>query len=131
MVAPFLQTSWNQQGDQGNNIAVYNYYVPPGPNGNIANDPCGCVATAMAQMMYYFHYPTTGVGTGSHSYQVNGVNYSGNLRGGDGNGGAYQWSNMPLAPNNPTTAQAEEIGDLCYDAGITGYELHCRWLLLK
>jgi hypothetical protein len=119
MVAPFLQTSWNQQGDQGNNLAVYNYYVPPGSNGNIANDPCGCVATAMAQMMYYFHYPTTGVGTGSHSYQVNGVNYSGNLRGGDGNGGAYQWSNMPLAPNNPTTAQAEEIGDLCYDAGIT------------
>ena len=119
MVAPFLQTLWNQQGDQGYNTAVYNYYVPPGPNGNINNYPCGCVATAMAQMMYYFHYPTTGVGTGSHSYSVNGTATSGNLRGGDGNGGAYQWSNMPLAPNNPTTAQAEEIGDLCYDAGIS------------
>ncbi len=119
MVTPFLKTSWNQQEDEGDSIDVYDYYVPPGPAGSTGNDPCGCVATAMAQVMYYFQYPTTGVGTGSYSYEVNGSAASGNLRGGDGNGGAYQWANMPLAPNYPTTAQAEEIGDLCYDAGIS------------
>lgn len=118
MVTPFLQTSWSQDGDEVDSTAVYNYYVPPGPNGNIDNYPCGCVATAMAQAMYYFHYPTVSVGTGTYSYSVNGSTTSGNLRGGDGNGGAYQWSNMPLAPNSPTAAQAEEIGDLCYDTGI-------------
>lgn len=60
-VAPFVQTLWAQQNDISGNFACYNYYVPPGPNGDTNNDPCGCVATALAQEMFYFQYPNTGV----------------------------------------------------------------------
>ncbi len=42
-----------------------------------------------------------------------------NLRGGDGSGGAYNWSQMPLDPDCSTTlAQRQAIGALTYDAGV-------------
>ena len=55
--------------------------------GNTSNYPCGCVATAMSQVMYYFEFPTTGVGTGNFGITINGTNTTANLRGGDGDGG--------------------------------------------
>lgn len=118
-VAPFLQTLWDQQTDISGNYAVYNYYAPPYGTGNSNNYPCGCVATAMAQVMYYYQFPIQGVGTASFDYQIYNTNTSANLLGGDGNGGPYQWAEMPLSPNNPTTAEAQAIGALCFDAGIT------------
>jgi hypothetical protein len=119
-VAPFLQTLWDQQsvGDAGA-VACYNYFTPPYAAGNVDNDPCGCVATAMAQMMYYFQYPTAGVGTASFVIFTNGVPAYASLRGGDGAGGPYVWSNMPPVPQNPATAQCQAIGALSYDAGIS------------
>ena len=51
-VGPLIKTKW----DQG---SPYNYYCPSGKS-------TGCVATAMAQIMKYWNYPTTGFG--SHSY---------------------------------------------------------------
>ena len=48
-----------------------------------------------------------------------GASQTAHLRGGDGSGGAYNWSQMPLAPDCSTTlAQREAIGDLTYDAGV-------------
>ena len=32
--------------------------------------------------------------------------------------GAYQWTSMPLAPNDPTTIQEQAIGALCFDAAV-------------
>ena len=118
-VAPFVQTLWDQQTDVSGNYACFNYYTPPFGAGNSNNYCSGCVATAMAQTLYYFQYPTNRVGTGAFTYQIYNTKYTGNLRGGDGNGGPYQWTNMPLAPNNPTLIQAQAIGALCYDAGLT------------
>ena len=60
-VAPLTQTVWSQTTSTSGN-ACYNYYVPPGPDGNAANYPCGCVATAMAQLMRFWQYPVNGVG---------------------------------------------------------------------
>ena len=122
-VAPMMQTTWSEEtaGDLGD-IACYNYYTPPGPNGSVNNYPCGCVATAMAQLMYFWQYPTAGVGTGSFTIYVGYREraQSATLRGGDGGGGAYQWGNMPIATNDSITlAQQEAIGDLCYDAGVS------------
>jgi hypothetical protein len=68
--------------------------------------------------MYYFQYPTTGVGAHTFPITVNGDATTGTLRGGDGSGGPYQWSNMPLIPNAPALAQAEAVGALVYDAGV-------------
>ena len=117
-VAPFVQTLWSQTLDASLQEACYNYFTPPGPNGDTNNYPCGCIATALAQEMYYFQYPNTGVGTGSFIITNNGTPQLANLLGGDGMGGPYQWTNMPLSPNNPPTNQAMAIGYLTHDAGI-------------
>lgn len=116
-VSPFVQTLWNQESDVSLNEACYNYFTPPYASGTVTNDPCGCVATCLAQVMYYFQYPNTGVGTGSYSIKNNTTNQTVSLRGGDGAGGVYEWSQMPPSPNGPTTNQAGAIGNLTHDAG--------------
>jgi len=120
MVAPFIATHWGQSTTT-DGLACYNYYTPPGSAGSVNNDPCGCVATALAQVLYYYRYPNTGVGALSFPITISGVSGSvqATLRGGDGAGGAYQWANMPLAPGaGVTAAQCQAIGDLCYDCGV-------------
>jgi len=117
-VAPFVRTLWNQQTDVSGRSACYNYYTPPFAAGSVSNYYCGCVATALAQVLCYFQYPATGVGTNSFTISVDETNTTASLRGGDGNGGPYQWADMPLAPNNPAPAQAQAVGALCFDAAV-------------
>ncbi|MCX6922169.1 MAG: C10 family peptidase, partial [Verrucomicrobia bacterium] len=120
-IAPLIQTTWSQQtaADAGT-AACYNYYTPPFGNGTITNYPSGCVATAMAQLMRYYQFPTNGVGTNSFAIYVNGLRSTNSLRGGNGAGGPYMWSDMRLVPPaNPTTAQCQAIGALVADAGAT------------
>lgn len=108
-VAPFLQSQWSQADSAGG--YCYNYYTPN-------HYPTGCVATAMAQFMRYHAWPTTGIGIKTFTIYVDGTPYSENTRGGDGAGGAYNWSQMPYIPaSGLTTAQREAIGALCHDAG--------------
>ena len=119
-VAPFLATAWNQGTvpDVGG-VACYNYYTPPYNPGTTTNAVCGCVATALAQLMYYYQYPSTGVGT--NSFQItfdNNPPWSRQTRGGDGNGGPYDWADMPPNPSSPTLVQCKAIGALTYDAGV-------------
>ena len=117
-VAPLIQSQWAQTTVDGE--ACYNYYTPAYTSGDPDNYPCGCVAAAMAQLMRYWQYPTTGVGTGSYSITVDGVPTSRNLRGGDGAGGAYSWGSMPLVPDSSiTTAERQAIGALTADAGVS------------
>lgn len=113
-VAPFTQTLWSQTVDVSLTDAVYNYYTPPFAAGSTNNYPCGCVATCMAELMYYFQYPTTSVGTGSFPITVGTTNEQESLM-----GGPYQWSNMPLSPNFPTLTQAQAIGELTHDTGVS------------
>ena len=120
-VAPFTQTTWDQQTAAGaGTTACYNYYSPPNGDGNTANYPAGCVATTMAQLMRYYQFPSTSVGTASFPITVDGSPSSYSLRGGDGAGGPYVWSNMPLVPPaSPTITQCQAIGALVADAGAT------------
>ena len=114
-VAPMLTTQWSQQQVyQGlSSDYCYNYYAPN-------YYPCGCVATAMSQAMFYFKHPVAGVGTGSYTIYVNGSSQSANLRGGDDSGGAYLWTSMPNLPTTSATqAQRQAIGRLCHDAGLS------------
>ncbi len=79
-VAPLIQTKWNQN-------KYYNDLCPAvsdGPNGHAYT---GCVATAMAQIMKYWSYPSTGVG--SHSYTWNGQTLNANF-----GATTYDWNNM-------------------------------------
>lgn len=59
VVAPLMQSHWGQ----GTN---YNYYCPRDYSGENGRCVTGCVATAMAQLIYYFRFPQNG--TGSYSY---------------------------------------------------------------
>jgi hypothetical protein len=117
-VSPLLQSKWSQTLSCSS-TACYNYYTPPNSSGNVNNYPSGCVATAMAQYMRFWRYPTTGVGTGCFSIKVDGSSQSACLRGGDGSGGPYDWNDMTLVPDCSTTlTQREAIGALTYDAGV-------------
>lgn len=116
-VAPLTQTLWNQKLSNGN--ACYNYYTPPNAAGDVNNYYCGCVATAMAQLMRYWQFPLTGVGTGSFSIAISGATTNRSLRGGDGVGGGYVWSNMVPNPVSSTLAQRQAIGTLCHDAAVS------------
>jgi len=112
-VAPLVQSKWGQREACDENC--YNYYTPD-------NYPCGCVATAMAQLMRYYKHPTTGIGVHDFPIQVEDVEQTASTRGGNGNGGAYKWGQMVLEPDCSTTlalAQKQAIGALCYDAGVS------------
>ena len=119
-VAPLTMTLWNQL-TVGSGFACYNYYTPPYGAGSTSNYYCGCVATAFAQLMRYWQYPTAGVGTNSFWIDVNGVQQNRSLRGGDGAGGPYDWANMVLNPNGVTNVQCQAIGALCADAGVASH----------
>ena len=116
-VAPLVQSKWSQTTEGSN--ACYNYYTPPGDPDTASNYPCGCVATAMAQIMRYFSWPNSGVGTASFYITVDGVSQSRSLRGGDGLGGLYIWTSMVWDPDSSTgDPQRQAIGDLTSDAGV-------------
>ncbi len=109
-VAPLTQSQWGQTTEYSQ--TCYNYYTP-------SNYPAGCVATAMAQLMRYHQYPTAGIGQTLQSFSINGSPTTAYTLGGNGTGGPYNWTQMPLDPNpGVTLAQRQAIGALCYDAGI-------------
>jgi hypothetical protein len=109
-VAPLIQSHWSQLDDNG--LLCYNYYTPD-------NYCCGCVATAMAQIMRYFQWPASAVVIRSFPITVDGFSQNAPLLGGSGNGGSYDWADMVLAPNGATTdAQRRAIGALTHDTGV-------------
>jgi hypothetical protein len=80
-VGPFLQTEWGQD-------YPYNALCPAGGYSN-NHTPTGCVATAMAQIMYYWKFPSR-----------------------------YNWSVMPLNNFTSTSdASNQAVAQLMLDAG--------------
>jgi hypothetical protein len=111
-VEPFVKSKWGQTNKCGE--LIFNYYTP-------SNYPCGCIATAMAQLMRYHEYPNGRARIGSRRFEikVDDISQYVYTRGGDGSGGPYQWSLMELEPDCDTTLeQREAIGSLCYDASV-------------
>jgi len=113
-VLPLLQSQWGQAKVCEDNL--YNYYTP-------SNYPSGCLATAMAQVMRFYGYPTEPIGVHEFAIEISGLRkQNANTRGGDSLGGAYSWGDMPLRPrancDTLTENQRQAIGALCYDAGL-------------
>jgi hypothetical protein len=117
-VAPLVQSKWGQGSVCGD--YCYDYYTP-------YHYPCGCVATAMAQVIRFHQYPIEGIGVHPFTIYVgdecclSGDPQTAYTRGGDGEGGPYNWSDMVFDPNctNYADERWEAIGALCYDAGIS------------
>ncbi|KPK77111.1 MAG: hypothetical protein AMJ79_04320 [Phycisphaerae bacterium SM23_30] len=142
-VAPLLQSQWDKSVCCTNPpLACYNYYTPtsdgfdPRHIGDPNNYPCGSIATAMAQLMAFHQHPTGGIGIHFSPIWIDGNPSSALTRGGDGSGGAYNWSliQSALRPGCYTSpSQREAIGALCYDAGISvnmRYEFADSWSYL-
>ena len=114
VVSPLVQTTWDQP-------YPYNALCPNDANGPGGHVYTGCVATAMAQLMRYWQYPTTGIG--SHSYSAN------NAANGYGNYGTqsvdfsastYDYSLMPLSLSSSSPAeQINEVAKLMYHCGVS------------
>ncbi len=110
-VEPFIQTLWSQQKETGGNNC-YNLYTPN-------NYPSGCVATAFSQILRYFEYPNSDVGTASFDITVDGAATTKSLLGGDGSGGVYDWGIMSYGPTISDANSRTAIGRLMNDTGIS------------
>ena len=123
-VAPLMLSEWDQ-ADAGGGYHIsdarscYNYYTPQDATGEIKegkkeNAVCGCVATAMGQVMFYHRYPETATvpdepdtcwfDTKEITLPVSGE--------------AYAWDDMVAVPDafSPVETRAA-IGLLVSDAG--------------
>jgi hypothetical protein len=99
-VAPLVQTTWDQSPN-------YNSLCPGG-------SVTGCVATAMAQIMKFWNYPSQGADSSSYcdcvasgyqnDYSTLSANYSATT---------YNWANMPLAYSN------SDVALLMYHCGVS------------
>ena len=122
-VGHLLQTTWGQgtpynqlcpEGDQ-------NCAACPGGGHPSNGTVVGCVATAAAQIMKYWRYPSSG--TGSHPYSWSGdvscdgpgtpTNLSATFS------DSYDWANMLNSYSGSYNAtQAAAVAELCYEFGV-------------
>lgn len=102
-IPPLISTTWNQ----GN---YYNALCPETSTGGSGGHVwAGCVAIAMAQIMKYWDYPTSG--QGSHSY----VHYVYGEQSADFQNTIYNWSNMP----NALSSHNIDVATLIYHCGVS------------
>jgi Peptidase C10 family/Spi protease inhibitor/Secretion system C-terminal sorting domain len=97
-VTPLITTKWDQ--------APYYNYLCPGVGSSKA--VTGCVATAMAQIMKFWNWPT--IGTGYHTYTP--ASYS--TISADFGNTVYNWIGMP----NSVTSNNNAVGTLMLHCGI-------------
>ena len=102
-VGPLIQTSWGQD-------YPFNKFCPGGK-------ATGCVATAMAQIMKYWNYPTTGFT--SHSYIPTTHPEYGEQTAVFGET-TYDWNNMILSYlNEYDETQGNAVATLMYHCGVS------------
>lgn len=102
-IAPLVTAQWNQS-------SPYNDLCPDKSGKKC---PSGCVATAMAQIMYYHKWPLNG--TGSNAYTWNGETLSA-----DFSASTYAWDSMTDTYGSQSSdASKAAVAQLMYDAGIS------------
>lgn len=99
-VNPLMSTKWNQS-------PYYNAQCPY-DNTYSQRTVSGCVATAMAQIMKFWDYPSKGIGSHSYSHSKYGT-LSANF-----GGTTYNWASMPNTVNSSNTA----VATLMYHCGV-------------
>jgi hypothetical protein len=102
-VAPLLKTTWNQG-------KYYNSKCPVDSAGPDGRALVGCCATALAQVMKYHNWPSTGKGSNSYSHEKYGT-LSANF-----GATTYNWSSMPSSGG--LTSYNDAAATLLYHAGI-------------
>lgn len=110
-VAKLVNSTWDQAPGYNNNCPV--------PGGGTSATPSGCVATATAQVMRYWSWPT--IGAGYHFYTPP---YPYPKRTADFGNTEYNWAAMPLGYSNANIAKLmSDIGvavNMNYKPGESG-----------
>jgi hypothetical protein len=111
---PLTTSSWHQR-------APYNNNCPMGDGGRCV---VGCTATALSQILYYWKWPSSGVG--NHSYAWGGDNCNGGWVPGQiltaDFSDSYDWANIPDSCDGVegcTQDQEAALANLCYEAGVS------------
>lgn len=102
-IEPLILSNWNQD-------ALYNEQCPEDVNGPGGKVYAGCVAIAMAQIMYYYRYPNQGVGSHSYFHNVYGMQNA------DFGNTTYNWNQMT---NSISSTGNFEIAQLLYHLGVS------------
>jgi hypothetical protein len=102
-VAPMLTTTWDQS-------PYYNNLCPASDGQHAVT---GCAATATAQIMKFWNWPPTGVG--SHSYYDDDFGY----QSADFGATTYDWEHMPNAlSGGSNSTQLNAVATLMYHVGV-------------
>lgn len=109
-VAPLVKTKWNQSDPYN----LYCYYLKSDTDS--VKSVTGCVATAMAQVMNYFQYPSVGTGSISYRHGDSGT-YSM-----DFSARPFDWSEM-LDTYYPGSFSQEEADAVAYLMKACGYSV--------
>ena len=109
---PLTTTAWHQSGP-------YNNYCPMGDGGRTV---VGCVATATAQVMAYWQWPPSGVGSYSYTWggdvSCDGSTPSQTLSADFSD--PYDWANIPNdCDGGCSSAQNAALAELCYEVGVS------------
>lgn len=138
-VAPLLETEWNQLRVGGKDC--YNYYTPYARYyyftssttisvGDYFHTYCGCSATALAQVLRRWKYPTASRSSGTYRCKVTDIDYD--TSGGywysysyytniTTMAGTYQWSSMTAKPASASSfgdSNRKAIGKLTHDCAV-------------
>lgn len=117
-VPPLLISTWGQH-------EPYNYQCPmsdktpwAGYLPQTGHCATGCVATAMAQIMYYYRWPDHGVGSASVTYPA--FDSNAHTFTVDFAEATYDWDSMlpSYAEGDYTEAQARAVSQLLYHCGV-------------
>jgi len=106
VVTPLCTTTWNQD-------CYYNQLCPAATGGPCNKVYAGCVATAMAQIMKFWNWPTTGTGSHTYTHPTYGSQTA--------NFGTttYAWTSMPNnLTSGSTTAQKTAVATLIYHCAV-------------
>ena len=106
-IEPLLETTWGQD-------TPYNNLCPTERDNESIKYPTGCVATAMAQIMYYHQYPEKGLGSITYSFQDR-------ILSADFNNTTYQWNLMQptYTKGNYSDESAEAVATLMFQCGAS------------
>lgn len=105
-IAPLVATKWNQS-------SPYNDLCPEQNNQRCVT---GCVATAMAQVLKYYGYPTKGIGTYSYQWNNNGTETTLSF---DYGNTTFDWANMTdTYDDNSTAVEKTAVATLMKACGV-------------
>lgn len=114
-VAPLIQTQWDQGGVF--QLLCPDDYVHGGKS------LTGCVATAMAQIMYYWRYPDRGHGTVNYTTQTHGFNINENLE-----NYPFDYDEMlPYYTGNESMTAQMAVARLMYACGVAVSMDYCNY----